>query len=98
MSNPNRRGTMALVSASLCLALAALFYFAEPAPSLTASAPAAVPAAADWGLSFPTEGESPAGNVSAEDLARGLDILEAAIRTVTGPAVETPTATEAPAA
>ena len=36
--------------------------------------------------------------ISAEDLARGLDILEAAIRTVTGPAVETPTATEAPAA
>ena len=70
MSNPNRRGTMALVSASLCLALAALFYFAEPAPSLTASAPAAVPAAADWGLSFPKEGESPAGNVSAEDLAQ----------------------------
>ena len=36
--------------------------------------------------------------ISAEDLARGLEILEAAIRTVTGPAVETPTATEAPAA
>ena len=70
MSNPSRRGAMALVSASLCLALAALFYFAEPAPSLTASAPAAVPAAADWGLSFPKEGESPAGNVSAEDLAQ----------------------------
>ena len=70
MSNLNRRGAMALVSASLCLALAALFYFAEPAPSLTASAPAAVPAAADWGLSFPTEGESPVGNVSAEDLAQ----------------------------
>ena len=32
--------------------------------------PAAVPAAADWGLSFPTEGESPMGNVSAEDLAQ----------------------------
>ncbi len=27
MSNPNRRGAMALVSASLCLTLAALFYF-----------------------------------------------------------------------
>ena len=70
MSNPNRRGAMALVSASLCLALAALFYFADPPQSLTASAPAAVPAAADWGLSFPTEGESPVGNVSAEDLAQ----------------------------
>ena len=56
MSNPNRRGAMALVSASLCLTLAALFYFTAPAPALTASAPIAVPAAADWGLSFPTEG------------------------------------------
>ena len=55
MSNPNRCGALALVSASLCLTLAALFYFADPAPALTASAPAAVPAVADWGLSFPTE-------------------------------------------
>ena len=70
MSNPNRRGAMALVSASLCLTLAALFYFTAPAPALTASAPIAVPAAADWGLSFPTEGESPVGNASAEDLAQ----------------------------
>ena len=50
--------------------MAALFYFADPPQSLTASAPAAVPAAADWGLSFPKEGESPVGNVSAEDLAQ----------------------------
>ena len=70
MSNPNRRGALALVSASLCLTLAALFYFADPAPALTASAPAAVPAAADWGLSFPTEGESPVGNATEEDLAQ----------------------------
>ena len=70
VSNPNRRGAMALVSASLCLTLAALFYFTAPAPALTASAPIAVPAAADWGLSFPTEGESPVGNASAEDLAQ----------------------------
>ena len=70
MSNPNRRGAMALVSASLCLTLAALFYFSAPAPALTASAPIVVPAAADWGLSFPTEGESPVGNASAEDLAQ----------------------------
>ena len=70
MSNPNRRGALALVSASLCLTLAALFYFADPAPALTASAPAAVPAAADWGLSFPTEGESPVGNATEEALAQ----------------------------
>ena len=36
-----------------------------------ASAPIAIPAsAADWGLSFPTEGQSPTGNATTEDLAR----------------------------
>ena len=70
MSNPDRRGAMALVSASLCLTLAVLFYFSAPAPALTASAPVAVPAAADWGLSFPTEGASPVGNATAEELAQ----------------------------
>ena len=40
----------------------------EPLP---AASPAAVPAsAADWGLSFPTEGESPVGNATAEELAQ----------------------------
>ena len=34
--------------------------------------------------------------ITAEELERGLDILEAAVRTVTGPAVKT--AAEAPAA
>ena len=71
MSNPNRRGALALVSASMCLVLAALFSLGEPAsPALSAAGVAAVPAAADWGLSFPTEGESPVGNATAEDLAR----------------------------
>ena len=71
MSNPNRRGALALVSASMCLVLAALFSLGEPAsPALSAAGEAAVPAAADWGLSFPTEGESPVGNATAEDLAR----------------------------
>ena len=70
MSKPNRRGPIALVSAALCLLLAALVSFSGPAPALTASAPAAVPAAADWGLSFPAEGESPVGNATAEELAQ----------------------------
>ena len=61
---------MALVSASLCLTLAVLFYFSDPAPALTASAPVAVPAAADWGLTFPTEGASPGGNATPEELAQ----------------------------
>ena len=35
------------------------------------SAPIAVPAsAADWGLSFQTEGQTPVGNATAEDLAQ----------------------------
>ncbi len=38
--------------------------------TLTASAPAVIPASADnWGLSFPNEGQSPVGNASAEELA-----------------------------
>ena len=37
---------------------------------LSAAAPTAIPAsAADWGLSFPTEGESPVGNATVEELA-----------------------------
>ena len=39
--------------------------------SLETSVPVAVPASTDnWGLSFPTEGESPVGNASAQDLAQ----------------------------
>ncbi len=39
--------------------------------ALPAGGDAAVPASADnWGLSFPTEGQSPVGNASAEDLAQ----------------------------
>ena len=38
---------------------------------LSASGTAAVPASADnWGLSFPTEGETPVGNATAEELAQ----------------------------
>ena len=41
------------------------------AASMETAAPAAVPASTDnWGLSFPTEGESPVGNASAQDLAK----------------------------
>ena len=72
MSHPNdRRAALVLLSASMCLVLAALFSFGEPAsPALPAAGDAAVPAAGDWGLSFPAEGESPVGNATAEDLAR----------------------------
>ena len=51
----------------LLLALVLWPWGQEP---LTAASPAAIPAsAADWGLSFPTEGESPVGNATAEELA-----------------------------
>lgn len=66
-----RRLLAALMAVFACVACAVLFRIDGTAPSLPAAAPAAVAASADnWGLSFPTEGESPVGNASAEDLAR----------------------------
>ena len=55
-----------------CLLLAAIVFFSIwPPETLTASAPAAIPASVDnWGLSFPVEGEAPVGNASAQDLAQ----------------------------
>lgn len=39
--------------------------------TIPADSPAAIPASAgNWGLSFPTEGESPTGNATTEDLAQ----------------------------
>ena len=70
MSYANRRSlltfgalfTLALIAA----AVLALDAEEEAAP---AAAPAAVPAAAaDWGLSFPNEGQSPVGNATTEAL------------------------------
>ena len=50
------------------LLLAGLFVPNDAAP---ASDTAAIPASVgNWGLSFPTEGESPVGNASTEDLAQ----------------------------
>lgn len=57
---------------TVCAAvLAAGVLLEEGGGTRPAAAPAAVPAAAvdNWGLSFPTEGESPVGNASAEELA-----------------------------
>lgn len=49
--------------------LAGVFSFLNnPVP---ASAPSVIPASSnDWGLSFPSEGKAPIGNVSAEELAQ----------------------------
>ena len=53
-----------------CLLLSAIVFFSVwPPESLSAAAPAAIPASVDnWGLSFPTEGEAPIGNATTEDL------------------------------
>ena len=52
-----------------CLFLAAMLWLQSR--SIPASAPVIIPASADnWGLAFPTEGESPVGNATAEDLAQ----------------------------
>ncbi|MDO4315496.1 MAG: delta-lactam-biosynthetic de-N-acetylase [Oscillospiraceae bacterium] len=57
-----------------CLFLAGALYVQGRflrAESVSASTSAAIPASADnWGLSFPTEGESPVGNATVADLAQ----------------------------
>ena len=56
-----------------CGAFLAVMIFIRDAQMVwAASAPTAVPAGAgaDWGLSFPAEGESPVGNATAEELAQ----------------------------
>jgi peptidoglycan-N-acetylmuramic acid deacetylase len=54
-----------------CLFLAGVLYLQGREQAQPAAASAVVPAsAADWGLSFQTEGESPVGNATVEDLAQ----------------------------
>lgn len=63
---------IAAFSVLLCLVLATFGLLRlRGETALTVTAPAAVPASTDnWGLSFPTEGESPVGNASVDDLAQ----------------------------
>lgn len=63
---------IAAFSVLLCLVLATFGLLRlRGETALTVTAPAAVPASTDnWGLSFPTEGESPVGNASVADLAQ----------------------------
>ena len=62
-----RRAAAAIVALALCLAAAAYFR-GQKEEALPASAPAAVAASADWGLSFQQEGAAPVGNATAEHL------------------------------
>ena len=66
------RLSRALGAAALVLVCALLVWKVSGLDvSLSASAPAAVPASTDnWGLSFPVEGQSPVGNATVEELAQ----------------------------
>ena len=60
-------GTLAVLMSALVLAGA----LSDPAPDTPAAATAAIPAVSDnWGLSFPTEGQSPIGNATQEALSQ----------------------------
>jgi peptidoglycan-N-acetylmuramic acid deacetylase len=66
-----RSHRLGLAVVLLCLCLLAGAACAVRQVSLPASSPAAVAVSTDnWGLSFPTEGESPVGNASVADLAQ----------------------------
>lgn len=72
MSHDSRRWELAPLALALCLLFTGLIYcYHSSRTAWAASGSAAVPASTDnWGLSFPTEGESPVGNASASDLAQ----------------------------
>lgn len=66
----SHRSRALLLLAAPCLFLAGMLWL-QGQRSQPAAAPAAVPASAgNWGLSFPTEGASPVGNATVEELAQ----------------------------
>ena len=71
MSQANRRSLWTFtVLLALTLAAAAALSIWGREEAAPASSDAAVPASANWGLSFQNEGQAPAGNASREDLAK----------------------------
>ncbi len=72
MSSANKKSLLlfSLLTAALLAAAVALSLWGGRDAVAPAVAPAAVPAAGDWGLSFPSEGQPPAGNASQADLAK----------------------------
>lgn len=72
MSSANKKSLLlfSLLTAALLAAAVALSLWGGREAAVPAAAPAAVPAAGDWGLSFPAEGQPPAGNASQEELAK----------------------------
>ena len=71
MPHFSRRGVTLSLALLLCLPAAGFSYLYQAGQSARTAAPAAVPASTDnWGLSFPTEGQSPVGNATVSDLAQ----------------------------
>ena len=66
-----RPGPLALFCAGLLLLTMLLWPMSRQSSSLPAAGDAAVAVSTDnWGLSFPTEGQSPVGNATVEELAQ----------------------------
>lgn len=66
-----RPGPLALFCAVLLLLTMLLWPMSRQSSSLSAAGDAAVAVSTDnWGLSFPTEGQSPVGNATVEELAQ----------------------------
>ena len=66
-----RPGPLALFCAVLLLLTTLLWPMSRQSSSLPAAGDAAVAVSTDnWGLSFPTEGQSPVGNATVEELAQ----------------------------
>ena len=73
MSSANKKSLLVFtaLTAALLAAAVILSLWDGKEEAVPASSTAAVPASAsDWGLSFQTEGEAPAGNASPEELAK----------------------------
>lgn len=73
MSSASKRSLLILSLAitALLAAAAALIIWSSTSATVSASATISIPAsAADWGLSFPAEGQPPVGNASTADLSK----------------------------
>lgn len=66
----HRRFAVLAVCVSACALTALLVLGRGEAPLLAAAGDAVVPAAGNWGLSFPTPGQAPVGNATREELAK----------------------------
>ena len=73
MSSSSKKALLilSLTVTALLAAATALTIWSGPPAAVPVSANISIPAsAADWGLTFQTEGQPPTGNVSAEDLSK----------------------------